>query len=272
MPEEVRKQLMSGALIPSSSEEYEAMRLKWQNEAPGSLKGYDCPLCKNRGYSVELREGKPVSVECSCMAKRRSIKRMERSGLGDLLRRYTFSTYQTPENWQKRAKKIALDYLKNPEGRWFIASGCSGSGKSHLCTAICAEMIESGLEVRYMRWKDDGGRMKAAVNDSPEYRSLVEPVKCVQVLYIDDFWKAGNGGVTKGDIELAFEILNARYNDSRLSTILSTELTASQIMNIDQAVGSRIYERSRGACLELTGDKNWRLKSDHGPLTGPAGG
>lgn len=260
MPPEILEKIMTGALTPSSFEAYETMRLEWQNNIAGNLKGDDCPLCKNRGYSVEMRNGVPVSVECSCMAKRRSIKRMEKSGLGDMLKRYTFATYQTLESWQFSAKKMALDYLQDPGGRWFVASGCVGSGKSHLCTAICAELINAGLEVRYMRWKDDGGRMKAAVNDSAEYRRMVEPVKKVRVLYIDDFWKAGNGGVTKGDIDLAFEILNARYNDSRLITILSTELSLDQIMSIDEAVGSRIYERSKGARLELTGKKNWRLR------------
>ena len=260
LSQKFRNKLKNGGLIPLSSDEYESMRLRWRNEIVGSMEGDDCPLCKNRGYLVELRNGCQVSVECICMEKRRYLQRMKKSGLGDLLERYTFATYQTTEDWQRSAKRAALDYLQDPGGKWFAATGCVGSGKTHLCTAICSELINVGLEVRYMLWKDDGGRMKAAVNDTEEYRCLVEPMKSVRALYIDDFWKAGNGGVTKGDIDLAFEILNARYNDSHLITIISSELTVGRIMSIDEAVGSRIYERSKGSCLELTGSKNWRLR------------
>lgn len=241
-------------------EEYRRKRIRWQNEATGHLDGIDCPICKNRGYFVELRNGFQVSVECKCMKKRRSLKRIEKSGMKDALTRYTLNNYQTPEQWQKDAKRKAMDYIRNPNGRWFLAAGCVGSGKSHLCTAICGEFINAGFDVRYMRWKDDGGRMKAAVNDSREYRRMVEPMKRAKVLYIDDFWKAGNNGVTKGDIDLAFEILNARYNDSALITLISTELLTGHLMEIDEAVGSRIYERSKETCIELTGKKNWRLR------------
>lgn len=252
--------IMGTSSIQLDFEEYNVMRAKWANEARGNLDGEDCPICKNRGYTVEARNGTTVCVECACMAKRRSIKRIEKSGLGDMVKRYTFDNYQTPEVWQENAKKKAIQYMKNPCEQWFVACGCVGSGKTHLCTAICSELMNSGLEVRYMRWKDDGGRMKAAVNDSDEYRNLVEPMKRVSVLYIDDFWKAGKSSVTKGDIDLAFEILNARYNTKNLITIISSEHSIKQMVNIDEAVGSRIYERSKETCLEMTGNKNWRLR------------
>lgn len=260
MPQKILEKLATGALTPSSSEAYEAMRLEWRNRAEGKLEGEDCPRCRNRGYTVELRDGVPVSVECPCMARRRYARRMERSGLGGLLKRYTFASYQTPEGWQRDAKGAALDYLRDNEGKWFVAAGCVGSGKTHLCTAICGELLNAGLEVRYMRWKDDGGRIKAAVNQSEEYNRQITPLKRVRVLYIDDFWKAGNKAVSKGDIDLAFELLNSRYSDSKKITIISTELLVNQIMDIDEAVGSRIYERSKGSCLELSGAKNWRLR------------
>lgn len=246
--------------ISPGSNAFDEMKVKWENEAVGALEGDDCPLCKNKGYVVELQGKYIVSVECKCMVKRRSLRRMKRSGLGDLLNRYTFSTYQTPENWQEGVKRAALDYLENPVGKWFVASGCVGSGKTHICTAICGELINAGVEVRYMRWKDDGGRIKAAITDNGEYARLIEPLKCVHTLYIDDFWKAGNGGVTKGDIDLAFEILNARYNDSKLITLISTEIPLSRMLEIDEAVGSRIYERSKESTVEIVGRKNWRTK------------
>lgn len=237
------------------------MRAQWLNDAIGGLDGVGCPVCRNKGYTAESRDGRIVCVECECMARRRSVARIEKSGLGDMLERYTFDSYQTPEPWQKTAKQKATDYLSDNSGKWFVAAGAVGSGKSHLCTAICGELLNAGLEVRYMLWRDDGGRIKAAVNDSAEYHRLLDPLKTVQVLYIDDFFKAKDGKPQSGDVNLAFELLNYRYNRTDLVTIISTELTVEQILDVDQAVGSRIYQRCKEYYLKITGSgKNWRLR------------
>ena len=60
-------------------------------------------------------------------------------------------------------------------------------------------------------------------------------------------------------MNLAFDILNDRYNDTRLITILSSEMTVEEMLNIDQALGSRIYER-RQVYIKTRGKKNWRLR------------
>lgn len=200
------------------------------------------------------------------MPKRRSLQRIRKSGLGDMLKRYTFENYQTLEEWQRSAKRAGLNYLADHDGKWFVAAGAVGSGKTHLCTAICGGLLDAGLEVRYMLWRDHGVQMKAVVNDSEAYSAMVEPLKQVKVLYIDDLFKTakddrGMKKVTSGDVNLAFELLNARYNRKDLITIISTELSIEQIMDIDEAVGSRIFERSKNFCLRFEGaKKNWRLR------------
>lgn len=195
------------------------------------------------------------------MAKRRSLKRIERSGLKGALVSYTFDAFETSEPWQVEMKRKAREFLADSAGKWFMAAGSVGSGKSHICTAICGELLNAGLEVRYMRWRDDGGRIKAAVNDNEEYSRLIEPLKTVRVLYIDDLFKTQAGKeVTAGDVNLAFELLDHRYADRRLITVLSSEKTIGDILNIDEAVGSRIFERCRDYYVQLDGQKNWRLR------------
>lgn len=243
----------------ASSCDYEERRIARLNATQGKLTGYDCPVCKNKGYIYGMRDGVDFCHECECMSLRRAAWNAQRSGLGDMLERYTLDNYKTPEPWQQTALKKAREYLRDPAWNWFLLSGVPGSGKSHLCTAVCGELLNAGLSVRYMLWRDDGRKLKAAVNDNG-YEDLIRPLKRVKVLYIDDFFKAGRGGVTDADINLAFELLNARYNDKGLLTLISTELSPEQIMEIDMAVGSRIYERSRKFYLRFTGDKNWRLR------------
>lgn len=226
------------------------------NKKAGSLDGYDCPLCKNRGYFTKIRDdGARVSVECECMSKRRALYRIKKSGLENLLRIYTFDTYKTNDAWHKKAKAIAQEYAQNMRG-WFYIYGNPGSGKTHLCTAICSEMIRHGKDVRYMLWRNDAPHLKAFVKERQEYEQLMNQYSSVPVLYIDDFLK---GKVTDADVNVAFELINNRYNADGQITIISSERTINDILQIDEAIGSRIYERSRGYCIK-TPNENWRLQ------------
>lgn len=262
-----KAQQIAGTLKPLSYEEYELKKIEWENAMPGNLQGKHCQVCLNKGYNRKRVIDRTVTIECRCMAKRRSLRLIQKSGLSDTLERYTFETYQTLEKWQQTAKQKALDYVKDHDGKWFVAAGAVGSGKSHLCTAICGALLDAGLETRYMLWRDHGVQIKAVVNDSEAYSAMVEPLKRVPVLYIDDLFKtakgeSGTAKFTTGDINLAFELLNARYNRKDLVTIISTELSIEKILEIDEAVGSRIYERSKGCYLRIEGeDKNWRLRN-----------
>jgi DNA replication protein DnaC len=232
------------------------------NRRPGGLAGKDCPECLNKGQiMIAYEDGSTAIRECGCMSWRRSVNRLERSGLKELVQRCRFDTFQAQESWQQEAKKTAEGYAADPAGRWFLATGRPGSGKTHLCVAICRELMLRGAEVRYMLWRDTVTRLKAVVNDAQEYARLMEPLKRVQVLYIDDLFKTGKGQApTAADANVAFELLNARYVSREKLTILSTERSIEEMMDIDEAVGSRIYERSRGCGIALEGEgKNWRL-------------
>lgn len=261
IPPEAAERLKTGASKPPSSEQYLEMRRGWENSTPGHLTGVDCPECKNRGTITEIRDGKYlVSVECRCMAKRRSLRRIRRSGLGDLLDCCTLENFKTVKPWQAEMKRMASDYIRHADGRWFAALGSVGGGKTHLCTAICGELLNAGKEVRYMLWRDESAKIKPTLTDSDKYQRMVEPLKNVEVLYIDDLFKTKDGAeITTGDVNLAFEIINARYIDRRLMTIISSQKTMNEIMGIDSAIGSRIFQRCKNHCVELIGDKNWRL-------------
>ncbi len=261
-------QRLGGEACPESSgyDPVEAgmLRAAAYNRRPGGLAGKDCPECLNKGQIMVVHEDGSTAIrECSCMGWRKSLKRLERSGLKELVQRCRFDTFQTAEPWQQEAKEDAERYAADPAGRWFLATGTPGSGKTHLCVAICRELMLRGAEVRYMLWRDSVTRLKAVVNDSEEYARLMEPLKRVPVLYMDDLFKTGKGQApTAADANVAFELVNARYVSRDKLTIISTERSIEELMDIDEAVGSRIYERSRGCGIALEGQgKNWRVRA-----------
>ena len=267
MPETLRRKPTAGGNSASQGfdlEQYQARQLALLNATPGKLTGYDCPLCLNRGVVYELQDGYVVALGCACQEIRRSIRRGKDSGLGDLLKRCTFENFLTPQPWQRQAKALAQAYAENPVG-WFVAAGVSGSGKTHLCTAICGALLSQGRRVQYRTWRDTAREIKSAALDSQKRKELVEPLLSADVLYLDDLLKTSTGHrPTDADTELAFDLLNGRYLRKAL-TILSTEWSVRDLLDLDGALGSRIFELTANGAqfLEIgSGEgRNWRLTS-----------
>ena len=188
-------------------------RMALYNSRRGDLTGYDCPICRNKGFVFLMKDGYEYTMECECMEKRRGKWRLQKSGLQDR------------------------------EG-WFYIGGQVGAGKTHICTAIANRLMLQGKGVRYMIWTEEATKLKALKTDDENYAREINKWKTAEVLYIDDFLKTRNGALpTDGDINLAFEIINARYNNRTLRTIFSGERGLNEIMELDEAMGSRIYQR-----------------------------
>lgn len=244
-------------------EEYKKRQVEAWNARPGTLDG-DCGLCLNKGYILRYEEGHEILHTCKCAAIRLSQQRLERTGLAAVADLYTIEAFTIKEPWQKTAKHIAEKFISQPDGSWLAMFGQPGCGKTHLCTAVAvATMRANAWDMRYMPWKDESTRIKAVVTDDEAYQVMMAPLKTAKILYIDDFFKTErNNSPTPGDVNLAFELINYRYNNPQLVTILSSERNIDYFMDIDEAIGSRIRERTKGFCFEVTRDsaKNYRLR------------
>lgn len=264
---------------PLPPKQYAQFRVDALNSAVGNRNeqdGYDCKICKNRGYIAEIVDNGDGSYshairDCKCAETRKSILRMQKSGLKDVIRKYTFDSFEVTEPWQKTLKDAAVAYAKEPDG-WFALCGQSGIGKSHLCTAICRELLLRGEQVQYMLWRDDIVKIKQAAmgaqyDDELELNRLLNGFKTAKVLYIDDFFKTGTPADVRkmqpsaADISYAFEIINYRYNNPDLITIISTELTEDELLDIDEAIGGRIYERAKAFSIGKDRRKNYRVRN-----------
>ena len=99
--------------------------------------------------------------------------------------------------------------------------------------------------------------------DAEDYSKLLYPLKTCKVLYIDDLLKTqGNKQPSEQEYQVAMEIINARYCDPALLTIISTELTLTELFAIDEALAGRIAERASIYTLQIAkkAGRNYRLR------------
>ena len=217
----------------------------------------NCRLCNGNGWIEVDENGKPTEksdmvIPCPCVAKVQNKKALEKSGLEKTSNRMTFETYEANDQYTKYIKEKAVD--NSIVDNWWFIGGTSGSGKTHISRAICDKLINKGYKVLSIDWTEQSTRLKAIVNDK-EYLPLINKLKKIEVLYIDDLFKAK---YTAADIKLLYEIVNFRYNNN-LKTLISSEYTLGEITSIDEAIGSRIYEQCDGYCINTSDLKNHRL-------------
>lgn len=263
------KTIMSGqtCLENLSDREIAHKQAEKLNRTPGDLQdGFDCPACNNKGYTfTEYGDGENwsvISMPCMCLNKRVSLRRLKNSGLQHTIEACKFDNYIDTETWQTHLKegvKKFADEVPNLHNRWLYVGGGIGCGKTHLCTAAAGQLLEMGYDIKYMLWVDESAKLKANANKPDIYAELMEPIKSAQVLYIDDLFKIEP---TPADIKLAYEIINYRYQNPTLITIISSEKYISEINAIDSAIGSRIYEKAKGNTYNVKRDesRNYRVK------------
>lgn len=251
---------------PAEKAQSDADNLNREEGREHEVDGYVCETCRNRGYIYHADGVRVVRADCECQKARASIRRMMRSGLGNVIQRYTFPLYNAEKEWQKVIKDTALKFTKDASAKWFFIGGASGSGKSHICTAICRDFLKNRA-VHYMLWEEESVELKSMVTDAENYLPRLNRLKEVDVLYVDDFFsghKERNGEVAKpthADVRLAREIFNHRYINDRI-TIISSEWYSEEIFDIDAALGGRIIEKAGAYRLDIarSKEKNYRLK------------
>ena len=241
---------------------YTLKSIERTNNSEGDLTGYDCPECKNRGYFAKLDDdGHEVTVECKCMKIRRAKSRLERSGLAKIAEKSTFNSYITTEKWQEQLKLTAMNYAKNGGEKWLYMAGQSGCGKTHLCTAVSIYLINQGCDVRYVLWRDLLHELESLRFKEEGYKAKMDWLKSVEVLYIDDFLKSIGNAPSTGELNMAYEVINAR-NIVYKRTIISSEILKEKLYGLDSALAGRIFDMSGEFVIQVSPDnrKNYRLK------------
>lgn len=225
---------------------------------------YKCSKCRDTKYIFRTNEGGyEVARRCECFTIQRERNMMKLSGISAEFQKKTFDNFKTRSNPQlSNAKGKAMQYVKNfvemEHERYNSIMFCGqvGSGKTHLGTAICGELMNGGVAVIYMAYRNAVTKIKQNITDEAVYNRELNQYASARVLYIDDLLK---GKLTETDINIMYEIVNYRYMNN-MPIIISSEKTPDDLLVFDEAIGSRLIEMCRGNIIQLQGKElNYRL-------------
>ena len=220
---------------------------------------YKCKKCKDVTYILTDKG----AVPCSCKELREAERILSKSGISKEFANKTFDNFDYSRNVQiLNAYNMAREYVKNFEEikdsrkNSIIFMGSVGGGKSHLSFAIANALMKEGVGVIYMGYRESIMKIKQNVMNMDEYEKIMSRYKKCKVLLIDDLFK---GNITLSDINIMFELINYRYFN-KLPVIVSTELSIENLVNIDEALGSRLIEMSKDFLVGIRNKKlNYRI-------------
>lgn len=246
-------------------EEYEKMIVDGANRVYGNEGNYNCPKCLNKGYTYEYRGGLLCSVICNCSSIRKSNRLLLESGLMESVKTHTFENFIARENWQIGIKNRCIEFTRNfKKGSSLCLLGQSGAGKTHLCTAVCGELIKAGHSLRYVMWRDIVNKLQANTYNDAITSQITNSLNEMDILYIDDLFKliSPNQMQKTKELEIAFKILNNAEIFNK-SVIISSECTLNELQKLDEAIAGRIIKMTTSRYLlqiSRSENKNYRYK------------
>jgi DNA replication protein DnaC len=192
---------------------------------------YSCMICEDTGY---IENG---TRYCSCLREKYIRENIKSSGIGRLIETQSFdnfrldvyegdeATYKRMKSIFGKAKKYADDFNNAPTT--LLLLGKTGTGKTHISTAIAGTLIKKGVEVLYdssqnivSAFENDRFRSGYGQHD-PEGEKYME----CELLIIDDL---GTEFINQFTISCLYNLINTRQNKG-LHTIISSNLDSTEL-------------------------------------------
>lgn len=206
---------------------------------------YTCKDCSDTGFIDGTKT-------CHCLKELIIKGRIESSAMGRLLEKQSFDNfdlewYAYDEKAKERmkmnlalAKNYVRDFAKKQDNLLLI--GSTGTGKTHISTAIARELIHQGYDVIYDSTQNiisdfEADRFR---NGYGREESKSEKYLDCRLLIIDDLGTEFSNQFTLSTI---YNLLNTRQNKG-LPTIISTNLSPEELA---KKYEDRIYSRIIGS-------------------------
>ena len=205
---------------------------------------WDCPLCKDRGYTEP-------GVLCSCYVKERLDDLFLRSGMSEAMRGFTFANFETryysnPADMDSKVHwcRQFANQIKAGECRQCLfLTGGVGRGKTHLSAAIANAVLEDGKTVIYRRAADlfELIRQYRYEENRQKFEEMLEQLRTCDLLVIDDL---GAERTTEFVIEQLVILLEER-NYRNKPWIISSNLNINEIIQTyNDRTADRILDRA----------------------------
>ncbi|MFB7302585.1 ATP-binding protein [Heyndrickxia sporothermodurans] len=260
------------------AEVLEKLRRKTMNQSPAgesvgsdqTEKAYECSKCQDQLGYIQGEWPNEVWVRCSCVEWRHARRLMKSSDITEEFKKLSFLNFNTDGKAQviKDAYACALAYyqdfesIKKERQNSIALLGQPGAGKTHLLTAVANNLInEVHVPVLYFPFVEGFNDLK---DDFDKLEEKLERMKKVDVLFIDDLFKPAKGKprATEWNVEQMYAVINHRYLNHK-PIMISSELTVDELCNIDEALGTRIYQMCQDFLVVIKGDRkvlNHRLE------------
>lgn len=234
-------------------------KLKESSVGQAELQTYKCSKCKDRMF-IEKGGG---YIPCDCRQVRIAEEKLKQSGISEEFKTKRFNNFNAARSDSiKQAYGSCIEYIKqfkqikNTRHNSMMLCGQVGSGKTHLACAISNKLLEGCVGVIYMPYRLTITDLKQSITDKINFQREMNRYQNAQVLFIDDLFK---GKYTESDINIIYEIIDYRYLKN-LPMIITTEKTIDDLIDIDEAIASRIYEMSKGFTTTIEGKElNYRM-------------
>ena len=155
---------------------------------------------------------------------------MQDNGLLGIIKKKTFSNFQTTNDFQKAIKSKAINFVKAIIAKQkvsFFVGGQSGAGKTHICSAMLGEFAKHGICVYFFNYINDIAtlnRYQYNSTEKDEYEKTINQITLKErVKHLDKVQK---------------DIIFQRYYDGK------TQMEIAEELNISQAQISRLEKRA----------------------------
>lgn len=248
-----------------------------------------CPKCKDKGGTFETKidetEGitsgnsYEIWIECECNKSRKINTLMKSSEITNSFKSMSFGNFSTEGKPQVilDAKDCASAYfkfyesIKDSRNNSIALLGQPGAGKTHLLTALANNFIQKKLvSILYFPYVEGFNDLR---DDFEKLEAKLNRMKTVDVLFIDDLFKPVNVKTKEGsfkkpqatewEIKQLFSVINYRYLN-HLPLAVSSELDIDGMLDLDEALATRIAEMCENYMVVIKGDKkslNHRLRN-----------
>ena len=187
---------------------------------------YSCKDCSDTGFINGTKM-------CHCFREALVKATIASSGIGDLIDKQTFDNFDL--EWYKDDSEAYEAMRSN-----LLLIGKTGTGKTHISTAIAREIISLGFDVVYDSAQNiisdfEADKFRSGYGTEPKSAKYLD----CDLLIIDDLGTEFQSSFT---VSCLYNLINTRHNRG-LATIISTNLSPDELV---KKYEDRIYSRLVG--------------------------